>query len=47
MRLLLAKLIWTFDLELDERSDKWLENCLVFTLWAKPELLVRLTEVKR
>lgn len=43
----MAKMIWTFDMELDDRSDKWLENCKVFTLWQKPELLVRLKEVQR
>lgn len=47
MRLLMAKMIYCFDMELDERSDDWLENCRVFTLWEKPKLLVRLTEVQR
>lgn len=47
MRLIMAKMLWTFDIELDPRSDKWLNNCKVFTLWAKPPLLVRLTEVQR
>lgn len=47
MRLIMAKMIWTFDMELDSQSDKWLENCKVFTLWKKPELMVRLKEVVR
>lgn len=47
MRLILAKMIWSFDMELDSRSDKWLEKCKVFTLWAKPPLMVRLKEVVR
>jgi len=47
MRLIMAKIIWTFDMELDARSVDWEARCKVFTLWDKPELLVRLKEVAR
>ncbi|KAM3415335.1 hypothetical protein BST61_g8864 [Cercospora zeina] len=47
MRLIAAKLIWTFDLELDPSSEDWMDRCKVFTLWDKPELAVKLTPVKR
>lgn len=47
MRLILAKIIWTFDFELDPKSDNWLKDCKVFTLWEKPELAVHVKEVIR
>ncbi|KAK4953295.1 hypothetical protein LTR10_009004 [Elasticomyces elasticus] len=47
MRLILAKMIWSFDLELDSRSATWMDRCYVNTLWVKPELLVRVKEVVR
>lgn len=47
MRLIMAKLLWTFDLELDPKSQDWIQGCKVFTLWDKPELLVKLTQVDR
>lgn len=47
MRLILAKFIWSFDMELEEKSRDWLDRCRVMRFWVKPELLVRLREVKR
>jgi len=47
MRLIMAKMIWSFDLELDPKSSNWLEGCRVKTLWVKPELAVRVREVVR
>ncbi|KAK5174974.1 uncharacterized protein LTR77_000110 [Saxophila tyrrhenica] len=47
MRLILAKMIWSFDLELDPKSDDWMKRCKVNTLWEKPELAVRVKEVVR
>ncbi|RAL08960.1 cytochrome P450 [Aspergillus homomorphus CBS 101889] len=42
MRLILAKMVWSFDMELDERfSRDWLQRCRVMRLWQKPELMVR------
>lgn len=47
MRLILARLLWNFDLELDERSKSWAHNMKSFILWEKPPLLVKLTPVVR
>lgn len=47
MRLILAKMIWSFDLELDPRSQDWSKECKVMLLWDKPELAVRVKEVVR
>ncbi|CAK7235173.1 hypothetical protein SBRCBS47491_009201 [Sporothrix bragantina] len=43
MRLILAKMIWNFNMELDARSKGWLEKNVVYLLWEKPELFIRLT----
>ncbi|OCK74493.1 cytochrome P450 [Lepidopterella palustris CBS 459.81] len=43
MRLILAKMVWNFDIELDPRSENWLEKNMLYFLWEKPELYVRLT----
>ncbi|KAF7596239.1 hypothetical protein BBP40_002772 [Aspergillus hancockii] len=47
MRLILAKLVWSFDMELEERSWDWIDRCRVMRFWVKPDLAVRLREVKR
>jgi len=47
MRLILAKIIWSFDLELDPSSANWLADCKVFSLWKKPALNVHVKEVPR
>jgi len=47
MRLILAKMIWSFDLELDPKSDDWMKRCKVFGLWKKPALLVRVRKAIR
>ncbi|CAG9996205.1 unnamed protein product [Clonostachys byssicola] len=41
-KLILAKMIWSFDIELDPRSEDWLEKNILYFLWDKPELYVRL-----
>ncbi|KAL1897469.1 hypothetical protein Sste5346_004207 [Sporothrix stenoceras] len=43
MRLILAKMIWNFEMELHPRSEGWLEKNVVYLLWEKPDLYVRLT----
>lgn len=43
MRLILSKLIWNFDLALDPRSERRLEEHTAYQLWEKPELWIRLT----
>ncbi|GAB7362522.1 hypothetical protein MBLNU230_g2841t1 [Neophaeotheca triangularis] len=47
MRLILAKMVWSFDWELMAQSATWMADCRVETLWKKPELAVKLTEVVR
>lgn len=41
MRLLLAKLLWNFDLELLPESLNWADQ-KSFSLWSRPELMVKL-----
>lgn len=47
MRLILSKILWNFDLELDEKKTGDWMNQRVYVLWEKPPLWVRLTPVKR
>lgn len=47
MRLILAKVLFNFDLELEDKSKNWMENQKVFTLWEKPSLMVKLHPVQR
>ncbi|KAF7185028.1 Cytochrome P450 monooxygenase [Pseudocercospora fuligena] len=47
MRLIMAKMIWSFDMQLESQSRDWIQRCKVHTLWDKPALMVRLTEVVR
>lgn len=47
MRLILAKTVWSFDLELNPKSENWMRECKVKTLWQKPELAVHVKEVVR
>ncbi|KAF4461041.1 cytochrome P450 [Fusarium albosuccineum] len=42
MRLILARVVWNFDLELDPKSQDWLQQNEAFTLWQKPDLYIRL-----
>ncbi|KAI0584465.1 cytochrome P450 3A4 [Pyrenophora tritici-repentis] len=49
MRVILAKCLFAFDMELDEsvKSEHWINKQRQFFLWEKPDLNVRLTPVKR
>ena len=47
MRLILAKVLWHFDLELAEPGRDWLGEQRVFALWDKGSLGVRLAAVER
>lgn len=45
MRLILAKLLWNFDMELEEPLPAgWAERQKTYILWDKPPLMVRLKE---
>jgi hypothetical protein len=45
MRIILAKVLWHFDLELCAESERW-ANHKIFLLWEKPALYCRLKPVK-
>ncbi|EME87800.1 uncharacterized protein MYCFIDRAFT_71270 [Pseudocercospora fijiensis CIRAD86] len=47
MRLIMAKMVWSFDMELELQSRDWIQRCRVHTLWDKPALMVRVTEAVR
>lgn len=47
MRIILARLIWRFDLKLAPSSEEWMEGQQVFDVWGKPPLNVYLTSVSR
>ena len=42
MRLIIARVIWNFDMELAPESQGWIDQ-LSFVVWEKPELRVKLT----
>ncbi|KAK2021323.1 cytochrome P450, partial [Colletotrichum zoysiae] len=42
MRVMLARVVWAFDLRLDEGSRGWIDQP-VYTLWSKTPLMVHLT----
>lgn len=44
MRLILARLIWKFDMELCDDSKEWLKDQKNYVLWEKPALHMRLVE---
>jgi cytochrome P450 len=46
MRLILAKVLFNFDLELCPESDGWLQDQRVYVLWQKTPLMVRLKPVR-
>ena len=41
LRTTLAKMIWTYDLELVDESMDWHRDSQMHTLWKKPKLMVR------
>ncbi|KAK8198485.1 hypothetical protein M8818_006350 [Zalaria obscura] len=45
MRLILAKLVFNFDMELQEESKAWMTNMKIMLLWQKPPMMVKLTPV--
>lgn len=47
MRIILARVIYNFDMKLAEGSEHWIENQKVYFLWEKGPLYVHLTQVKR
>lgn len=47
MRLILARLVWNFDLAITEGSREWLHDQRSYLLWDKPDLDIYLTPAKR
>lgn len=47
MRLILARIIYDFDMALADESRDWLARLRVYTIWRKAPLYVYLTPVKR
>lgn len=47
MRLILARLIWEFDIEIDQKSENWMHEQENFELWVKPDLNIHLKTVDR
>jgi averantin hydroxylase len=48
MRLILAKIIYNFDIELDhERCGDWIKEQKIYVLWEKGPLFVKLTNVRK
>lgn len=45
MRVILARMLWNFDMKLLPQSDGW-ERQRIFTLWDKGPLMVELNEVR-
>ncbi|KAK8000961.1 trichothecene c-15 hydroxylase [Apiospora marii] len=43
MRMILARIIWNFDLSIAPQSRNWIKDNLVYFLWEKPPLEVALT----
>jgi cytochrome P450 len=43
MRLIMAKLLWRFDLELAESDTNWCDGQRVFGFWNKPPLMVKIS----
>lgn len=42
MRLILARVLWNFDLEIEADSLEWYHTQSIFSFWQKPALNVRL-----
>ncbi|KAH8719485.1 cytochrome P450 monooxygenase-like protein [Phaeosphaeriaceae sp. PMI808] len=47
MRLIVAKVLFNFDLELVDKENDWMQSQRVFVLWEKPSLMVRLKAVRK
>ncbi|EON68032.1 hypothetical protein W97_07180 [Coniosporium apollinis CBS 100218] len=43
IRLLLANLLWHFEIELAPGQENWLSNCRTFLGWEKPPLMLQMT----
>jgi hypothetical protein len=46
MRVILAKVLYNFDLELCKESENWTNDLKIWFIWFKAPLMVKLTAVK-
>jgi cytochrome P450 len=46
LRLILARLVWKFDLLRQPGNDEWVENMRGYTLWDKPPLMTKFAIAK-
>jgi hypothetical protein len=46
MRIIAAMMLWHYDLELCPESKNWIDQ-KVYTLWDKPELMIKARHVQR
>jgi hypothetical protein len=44
IKLVLARIIYNFDMELVDKNSEWMMNQRVYIIWRKPELMVKLKE---
>lgn len=42
MRFILARLIWNFDIDINEKSREWMDHQRAYLIWEKPPLYVHL-----
>jgi hypothetical protein len=47
MRLILARVLFEFDLQLQEESRDWLSRVKALGFWEMPELVVKVVPVKK
>ena len=47
MRLIMARMLWNFDMRLADESKDWFQTQKAYLLWQKPALAVHLTPVAR
>jgi cytochrome P450 len=45
MRLILARVLFNFDLELVDKDKDWVKGMKIYGFWEKPDLMVKLTPV--
>jgi cytochrome P450 len=45
MKVILARILWNFDIELCKESRDWMDRLKVYTLWRKEPMMVKLTPV--
>lgn len=43
MRVILAKMLWTYDMELMNKDLDWDRDSRCYTLWRKPDLFIKFT----